>query len=407
MASDFAKKTPSHGTQVLSSGAPASGSMRRSAPAELLLSIALEAPVTEGTRATAIFLVEQLSRLFPELAIGIRLERDGGEVWIERHVPAGFSDCVSGNPDAVFEHLPGERIFELDDAGSTLHFVDAGPPARAKLEPSAEEPPALLLAARTARRCLALSRIELGRVIEERDRLRARIVQIEKLASLGQMTASIAHELGNPLTAIVADSDYLRRRALERSAAGEPAAEELRSSERLADSATRVLRFSRDIMAHARPSSEVPERLSLRTVLERAIYFCEHELTRHAVRLDEHVDESLPAVFGVSSQLVQVFVNLITNAAHAAAGGGHRVSVRTRVEDKWVVALVCDDGAGIAPENMDRIFEPFFSTKPYGQGAGLGLSIVRDIVDRHGGVLSVETRPENGASFSVRLPVLS
>ncbi len=398
MASDFAKKPTSRDPNVLTSGAPASGNMRRSAPAELLLSLALEAPIAEGPRATARFLLEQLGHVFPNMALGIRLEGEGGEVWIERHLPSGFPDVRAANPDAVFTRVPGERVFELDDFGSTLHFVDVG---------QSDTSHTMLLAARTAQRCLALARTDLGRVMEERDRLRARIVQIEKLASLGQMTANIAHELGNPLTAIVADSDALRRRALARRERGEDAAEDLRSSERLAESAMRVLGFSRDLMAHARPASEVPERLSLRSVLERAIYFCEHELTRHSIRLEEQIDESLPAVFGVSSQLVQVFVNLITNAAHAAAEGGRSVTVRTRTEDEWVVALVADDGAGIAPEHMDRIFEPFFSTKPHGQGAGLGLSIVRDIVDRHGGVLSVEARPGSGARFAVRLPIVT
>jgi signal transduction histidine kinase len=375
-----------------------------------LLSIALEAPVTDGPRKTAAYLADELSRLFPDAAVGLRVEGAPGNglsrepAWIERRVPPTFPGSLSADPHAVFSGALSERIFEIDALGSTLHFAEMdGRASSSADDPSSSEASPLLLAARTVTRCMRLSRHRSVLAVEERDRLEARLVQAEKLASLGQIAANIAHELNNPLTAIVADSSMLRRSMLARQQNGEVVTDDLARHDRLTEAVERVLRFSRDLVAYARPSGEVPTRIDLTQALERALGFCEHELVRLSIRLEKHLTEPL-AVHGIPSQLAQVFVNLITNAAHAAAEGGHRVTIRTRKEERWTVTLVSDDGVGIKSEDLDRIFEPFFTTKPVGHGTGLGLAIVRDIVDRHGGVLSVETRPGSGASFLVRLP---
>jgi signal transduction histidine kinase len=388
---------------------PASGAMRRSTLGEVLLSVALEAPITDGPRQTATYLADELSRLFPDAAVGLRVEGAPGNglsrepAWIERRVPLTFPDSVSTDPHAVFSGVPSERIFEIDALGSTLHFADMEVRAISSDEPGSIDASPHLLAARTVSRCMRLSRHRSLQAVAERDRLEARLVQAEKLASLGQIAANIAHELNNPLTAIIADSSMLRRSMLARQESGEDVTDDLVRHDRLTAAVERVLRFSRDLVAYARPSDEVPTRVDLTQVLERALGFCDHELTRLSIRLETQLTEPL-AVHGIPSQLAQVFVNLITNAAHAAAEGGHRVTIRTRKEERWTVTLVSDDGVGIKNEDLDRIFEPFFTTKPAGHGTGLGLAIVRDIVDRHGGVLSVETRPGNGASFLVRLP---
>ncbi len=387
---------------------PVSGSMRRTSESELLLSIVLDAPVTDGPRKTAGYFVDELSRLFPEVAVGVRIEPGPAAglarepAWITRRIPPHFPESVSADPYAMFKGVAAERIFEIDALGSTLHFAEFE--ARNSPEDrNVGDPNPFLLAARAVSRCVRLSQHRSVMTVEERDRLEARLVQSEKLASLGQIAANIAHELNNPLTAIISDSTLLERRMLARQSNGEDVAEDIARHQRLTQAAERILRFSRELVAYARPADEIPARVDLSDVLRRALGFCEHELTRLSTRLETQLTEPL-TVNGIPGQLTQVFVNLVTNAAHAAAEGGGHVTVRTRREDRWTVTLVSDDGVGIRSEDLDRIFEPFFTTKATGHGTGLGLAIVQDIVDRHDGVLSVETRPGAGATFSVRLP---
>ena len=115
--------------------------------------------------------------------------------------------------------------------------------------------------------------------------------------------------------------------------------------------------------------------------------------------------EDVPMIWGVPGSLLQVFVNLVTNAAHALEPSGGTVTLELAASGEHVAARVKDDGPGIPPDVRRRIFEPFFTTKPVGKGTGLGLSIVQGIVSRHGGAITVESEPGQGASFTVMLPV--
>ncbi len=166
-------------------------------------------------------------------------------------------------------------------------------------------------------------------------------------------------------------------------------------------------KFSRDLVAYARPADDVPGPVVLHEVIDKALVFCEHEFAQSEVRVQRELAESLPLVRGIGGQLTQVFVNLFTNAAHAMSTCGGCLSVRTSVGDgpEWVLVEVKDDGAGIEAQNMAQIWEPFFTTKTEGRGTGLGLAIVREIVTAHGGSLTVTSLPERGSVFSLTLPV--
>ncbi|BDG09671.1 ATP-binding protein [Anaeromyxobacter paludicola] len=227
----------------------------------------------------------------------------------------------------------------------------------------------------------------------------ARAEQAQKLAEFGKLAAGIVHELNNPLTAIIAYSDNLVGRAAL--AGREPG--ELEKLRRIHEAGQRILRFSRDLLSYARPSSDRRELLELAVVLEQAAAMCEPALREVGARLERRL-EPVPAVWGVRSGLIQVFVNLITNAAHALAPADGVVTLELAAAGDHVAARVRDNGAGMEPEVRARIFEPFFTTKPDGRGAGLGLSIVQGIVQRHGGALSVESAPGAGSAFTVLLP---
>lgn len=410
---------------------PNSGTIRRATLPESILLMTLDAPLEQGPRVTARFLVRELSSLLPGLAVGLclRTSSPSGHAvslpWIEADYPVSVAEPGAEAPLRLFSSLEPELVLEIDGAGSTLHLArravpsTASPTVRDGSRPGAgphldasllgfsteeQEEAFLHLATRAIRRCLELSQRE-SRRMEEQERLRARVAHSDKLATLGQITAGILHELSNPLTSIVAYTDQLRRRVRSRREAGEAAEDELMKLDRIAESAERIARFSEDLLSHARPSGEPMARVSLLEVVEKSITFCEHELARHGVLLERAVGDATPFVRGSSSQLVQVFVNLITNAIHAASEGGREIVVHAHSEEGFGVVRVSDNGPGVAHEHLDRIFDPFFTTKPEGQGTGLGLAIVQELVVRHGGLIEVESSLGRGTSFVVRLPI--
>jgi PAS domain S-box-containing protein len=228
--------------------------------------------------------------------------------------------------------------------------------------------------------------------------LEQRVIQAEKLASLGQLAASVAHEINNPMTAVVTYADVLLQRA--RMAGNTADAEKLR---KILESGNRILRFTRDLTSYARPAKERPEQVQLNVLLDRAVGYCEHVVAQSKVSVVRDYGE-LPPLSAVRANLEQVFVNLLTNACHAMQAGG-QLSLRTRREGREAVVWVQDTGSGIDPSHLSRIFEPFFTTKTEGKGTGLGLSIVQRIVEKHGGQLSVESQLGLGTTFMVRLPL--
>ncbi|APR84763.1 integral membrane sensor signal transduction histidine kinase [Minicystis rosea] len=299
---------------------------------------------------------------------------------------------VDPDPARLFPELASERVLAIGADGSTLHVAcdDEG-----RLDNSAiagqlfERVTAMIAAVVDHHRAVARSL----------QALRAQVIQSEKLASLGQIAAGIVHELNNPLTTIVAYSDFLRKK-LTRTGGEQSDVERLA---RINEAAERILRFSRDLTAYSRPSSEVPAPVAIHDVIDRALVFCEHELDSTGVLVERQFGE-VRAVRGVAGQLTQVFVNLFTNAAHAMREGGGMLTITTSMRDDEVEITVSDDGHGIDEEHRERVFEPFFTTKADQSGTGLGLSIVRSIVQSHGGRIRVDGNEPRGTVFCVGLP---
>ncbi|MBI5140827.1 MAG: PAS domain-containing protein [Nitrospirae bacterium] len=240
----------------------------------------------------------------------------------------------------------------------------------------------------------------IGRIIIFRDLTDIRALEIEmrrkrELAALGEMSASIAHELRNPLASLKGSIEMIR----EESASS--AGSEGRYTAQLMDIAVkemdRLNRIITDFLSYARPAEPRMARLDLSALLCETVFMIGH---RKEIRVDEMIDDRLE-IDGDEDQLKQVFLNLVVNAVDAMPDGGV-LSVRARADDKGVVARVADTGTGIAMENIGRIFFPFFSTKKH--GTGLGLAIAYRIVEAHGGAITAESPPEGGAVFTVRLP---
>ncbi|MHB8874642.1 MAG: GAF domain-containing sensor histidine kinase [Myxococcaceae bacterium] len=240
--------------------------------------------------------------------------------------------------------------------------------------------------------------IAIGQDLTMMKELERRVIQAEKLASLGQFAASVVHEINNPMTAVATYADAL----IARSSTDTDKAD-LEKYKKIRDNCERVLRFTRNLVSYSRPAQDKPVRVDVHPVIDMAVGFCDHVLVKHGVGVQKDYGE-IPPIAAVPGNMVQVFVNLITNACHAMKPGG-QVHISTRAQAPDVVIVVKDLGAGIAPADLERVFEPFFTTKPDGKGTGLGLSIVRGIVENHGGAIKVHSVLGQGATFEIRLPI--
>jgi two-component system, NtrC family, sensor kinase len=244
--------------------------------------------------------------------------------------------------------------------------------------------------------------VAIGQDMSQIEALQQQVVRAERLATLGELAAGVVHELNNPLTSITIYAEYLVRKFAARGAESS----DLEKLQRIGTSAQRILRFSRDLIQYARPSGRDLQPVDLAAVVRQSVSICEHLIERGGVTVDIEVDPELPTIRAVDGQLEQVLTNLITNAVHALDNGG-RVVVRAQTDSPSTVLLeVGDSGPGIAESDREKIFEPFFTTKSDGKGTGLGLPIVRNIVDQHRGEIRVGRSDLGGASFRVILPIM-
>lgn len=375
-----------------------------------LLVAAVDLPIARGEAAVVEFLVRALGEIFPDHGVGAcfvpppRSSRDARPSPVEqqlfKYVPEGEEARGLGmDPTRLFPGFAHERVLDVDDDGTTLHLASDGN----DLED--DDSPTLHVARRAAlamRRGLSLARSHAKATEDARDlrALNSHMVQAEKLASLGQLAAGVVHELNNPLTSIVAYTDWLIRK---QGPDGDP--DSLERLRRIGESASRILRFTRDLVAYARPSSEVPVPVSLHNVIDQALAFCEHVLAEHGATVERSFGDGVPPVRGMPEQLAQVFVNLFTNACHAMPSSGGVLSVASSLTGGRIHIFVEDNGHGIASEHVTTIFTPFFTTKGDGRGTGLGLSIVRNILDNHGAEIRAERSDLGGARFVLAFPV--
>ena len=241
-----------------------------------------------------------------------------------------------------------------------------------------------------------------GRDVTELKRLEEQLIQAEKLAAMGQMLAGVAHELNNPLTAILGVTELLR----ERAGFDESAVRQLDLTHRQARRAARIVQ---NLLEFSRPAAPQKKPLDVNSLIERTLQLHEHSLRRNNVEVEFHLQPGLQPVIGDGNQLIQVFLNLISNAEHAIreVRESGRIQIRLGQIGGHVSVTVQDDGIGIQPENLPRIFDPFYTTKRPGGGTGLGLSICMSIVREHGGSIDVETLPVGGSAFTVFLPAVA
>lgn len=277
-----------------------------------------------------------------------------------------------------------------------------------------------------------LGRVWLFRDMSQERKLQASVAQADRLASMGMLAASVAHEINNPLSYVLHGLESLsddlpklcqglcggRADAGPRGEDGASASsidathalralcDEALERVREALAGTRRIRaITRGLGAFSRVEQSAPEPVDVQVGIEHAIAMAFNEL-RHRARLVTDFSP-VPPVLASEGKLAQVFLNLLINAAHAIEEGKvdeNEVRVRTWAEGAWVCAAVSDTGRGILPAHQRQVFEPFFTTKGVGTGTGLGLSICRDLVTGFGGEISFESTPGKGTRFLVKLP---
>ncbi|MGE5127664.1 MAG: sensor histidine kinase [Betaproteobacteria bacterium] len=250
-----------------------------------------------------------------------------------------------------------------------------------------------------------------AKVAERTEQLREahqRLVQADRLASLGQLSASVAHEINNPLSGVLNYSVLMGRILKEDGVPRERVAEFRGYLERVAEQTARAGRIVSDLLAFSRRSKPHHAPADLNAIVRTTVSLVSHKLKLLGVEADLRLDEALPPLCCDASQVQQVVLNLVMNAAEATRhrAPGHVAVVTRWAEGREALALVVsDDGEGIPRELRDRIFDPFFTTKEEGKGLGLGLAVVYGIVESHGGTIDVDSRAGAGTSFTVTLPV--
>jgi signal transduction histidine kinase len=318
-------------------------------------------------------------------------------------------------PEPAGERLPkptGERPTESDraadqDAGVRMRTIEVAPLGglfAVTLTPLINEdgePVGTVLVARDITR---QTRLE-----ADQEALRARLAQSEKLASLGQFVAGIAHEINNPLQGVLGHLELLITAPGFADSTAPPDPRTLRKDlRRIYHEADRAAKIVQNLLTFTGSQRKARRRVRIDRVLTRALATRKTALARAGIEVVRQHGEDVPPVLGDPLLLQQAFLNVLINAEHAIVGTGQpgSIAISTQSSDqrRRVLTTVRDTGTGIALTVLPRIFDPFFTTKDVGQGTGLGLAITYGIIQEHGGTIHAANAPEGGAIFTIELP---
>ena len=263
----------------------------------------------------------------------------------------------------------------------------------------------LLVSILTARRMIKAIR----KRDAEAENLNRQLLHASKLASIGELSAGVAHEINNPLAIIMTERQIL----LDMLTRGDPPDSDFMNQLELSLSQIqkqlrRCKRTTQNLLRFSRRTTSVIEEIDLNILLAEIVELMEREAGSAGIRFSTDFEPELPRMLSDPSQLQQVFLNLITNAIDAQerkAYGTIHISTEAVAGGKMVSVEVADTGTGILPENLGKVFDPFFTTKPVGKGTGLGLSLCYSTVKRLGGDISVASEPGRGSTFTIRLPL--
>jgi signal transduction histidine kinase len=234
------------------------------------------------------------------------------------------------------------------------------------------------------------------------EQLSEQLTRTDRMATVGQLVTEFAHEIRNPLTAITAYAQFVQRRM----APHEP--ETAQDMQRIVHQAKRIARMAENILEFARTHPLETRSTDVHHLLDEVLAFISFRLQKQGMSVETHYDPNLPAMLVDPDQLEQVFLNIIINAAYAMDRQGTLTVTTTWLDDgdsPRARISFTDTGIGIPTDHMPRLFEPYFTTRPAGEGTGLGLYVCQKIVEKHGGHIEVESQVGQGSTFHVYLPV--
>jgi PAS domain S-box-containing protein len=233
------------------------------------------------------------------------------------------------------------------------------------------------------------------RDISEQKQLQEQLRRTERVAELGTLASGMAHEIGTPMNVILGRAEYLMDRVKD-----EPVKKGLQT---IVAQVERITKVMNQLLSFARRRPPERRALDLKEVVETSVEIFQERLARSRIRVTLELDPHCPRVHADPDQMHQVLINMIMNAIHAMPTGGElRIGVAP-AQDR-VRLTVADTGHGIPPDTLAHIFDPFFTTKEFGKGTGLGLTVVKGILDEHGGAISVDSEPGRGTTFTILLP---
>jgi two-component system, NtrC family, sensor kinase len=322
----------------------------------------------------------------------------------------GFkAEEIVGHPEMLFRFYPPETAKEMM---RRLRSDDHGPPDKLNsteiifYDKAGHEVPVSFSAAIVREGGQEIASVGIFSDLREQVRMRreleetqAQLMQSEKIASLGRLSAGVAHEINNPLAGILIYAELLERQLHKASFDREYLTEIINQTLRCQQIVTRLLEFSRQSLGQKTD-------FNVNAIILRCIDLIRHQAIFHNIEIKTELAAELPQILGDPGQLQQVFTNLLLNAADAMQGRG-QITVTSRPEPlhDGVILTFADTGSGIPPDIQDKIFEPFFTTKAPGKGTGLGLAIVYSVIQRHGGTIELGSTPGGGTTFTIRLPL--
>ncbi|MEO4048431.1 ATP-binding protein [Pseudomonas sp. CAU 1711] len=381
--------------------------------------------VTEVVGQSLFDLFPELPRLWVKKKIDsvLTLQNLAFTSWQQRPQLFNFSDSrpITGQGEAMYQNC---TFFPVMEASATIKYV-------CLTVADATETAAQHLELTRLNELLQAEKEQQARLIRKLEEAQAQLLQSEKMAAIGQLAAGVAHEINNPVGYVNSNigslESYVKElfdlieaynrdlpllqdaafRARIEQANREQDYEFLRGDvfnliRESREGLARVKRIVQDLRDFSHVDSTDWQMVDLHRGLDSTLNVVWNEVKFKAEVIKQY--GQLPDVECIGSQLNQVFMNLIVNAAHAIESSG-TIWLETGTRDEWVFVRVRDNGCGIASENLKRLFEPFFTTKPVGSGTGLGLSVSYNIVSKHHGRIEVESEPGQGTAFTVWLPV--
>lgn len=234
--------------------------------------------------------------------------------------------------------------------------------------------------------------------VTERQRLESIVAQSEQLAAIGQLAAGVAHEINNPLTAILANAQLLAREI-------EPGDDRQELVEMIAEAGARAAQVVRSLLDLARLEQYEFLPTNVNETIRKAIEMVKHEIISKSIHLESNLSSTLPLIQASQSHLQGVWVNLLLNAADAIENRPGEIHIRSFQEDDEVQISISDNGKGIAPDHILHIFDPFYTTKSAGRGTGLGLSVCDRVIKRHNGRIILNSELGKGTTITVTLKV--